>query len=153
MNINLNLNLPVCLSDGTKARLICSDRVYNEYPILALSADTSGLELLWAFRTDGTAEGGDLTLMNQFVYDGLAKGMKLNPNTGTQPDDFDRTREVITYDGLPEGDGTFWWHCGGGASDVVLYWPKPKTFTVELTAAEVVALEHIREAVRELEAR
>lgn len=52
----LDLNKPVQLSTGEKARIICSDRKLNDVagaPIIALVENSSGVEDLYYFRPDG----------------------------------------------------------------------------------------------------
>lgn len=49
----LDLTKPVQLRDGRKARIICTDRVSDHYPVLALIPDTDGKEYSESYTVEG----------------------------------------------------------------------------------------------------
>lgn len=137
--IKINPNLPVCLSDGTPARIICTDRPNADgWNLVVMYGSCS---MISTAKLDGRMDGHIRELMNQFVYDGLQNGMELNPGNSEAPDDYDSSRPPTLASGVvADGYHLGRWTLTNSKDDIVLYWPKPKTYTLELTREEAEVL-------------
>lgn len=135
----INTNIDVCLTDGSQARIINTDRKNTKHSIIALCGDKETIEEFDVFGTNKNLNG--CTLINKAVYTGLKNGMVYNP--GYQPEDFDAQRPVLLRNGRMAVTSYSRWDAVGGVSEIILYWPVEEKIKLELTVNEAKALNAI----------